>query len=454
MDKRLATASAAEIGRLLLAGTLDPVAIAEYFLAEIDAAADRHVFITVTRARALAEAQASAKRYRSGFPLGPLDGVPVAWKDLFDMAGERTTAGSDLLRHAPPSARDAPVVANLAAAGMVSLGKVNLSEFAYSGLGLNPHFGTPANPHDLKVARVPGGSSSGSAVAVASGLAPCAIGTDTGGSVRIPAAFNGIVGYKSSERRIDKAGTFPLSTTLDTIGPLARSVEDCVLLDLALRNGVVSEVRRAALSSLALVVPENVVHDGIEEDVAANFEAALTRLGKAGVRITRRRVPILDEVQEITARHGSITAAEAYVVHYDRVESDAVKRIDPRVVARILGGKRMSAHDLLAIQQGRARLIPALAQELDGALLAMPTLPHTAPEIAPLDADQERFNATNLKTLRNTMLGNFLALCGLALPTGRDRRRLPTSLLLSATGGLDEALLSYGLEVERVLREA
>src|SRR5271154_4126202 len=188
-------------------------------------------------------------------PSGALDGVPAAWKDLVDMAGARTSAGSALFDEAPPKQRDAPIVAALAAAGMVAVGKTNLSEFAFSGLGLNSHFGNPINPRDPTTPRISGGSSSGSAVAVAAGLAPCSIGSDTGGSIRAPAAFCGLVGYKSTEGRIDTRDVFPLSRTLDTIGPLARSVEDCVLIDMALRGQLTTTVRRAAPSDLELVIP-------------------------------------------------------------------------------------------------------------------------------------------------------------------------------------------------------
>ena len=236
MIDNLEKRSAAEIGRLIAKGDLDPVEVAEFFLDRIERDRDNPSFILVTRKRALEEAEASRKRHREGRAAGPLDGVPIAWKDLVDMAGERTTAGSALYADSPPKERDAPIVANLAAAGMVALGKTNLSEFAFSALGLNPHFGTPRNPRDPATPRIAGGSSSGAAVAVAGGLAPCAIGSDTGGSIRAPASFCGIVGFKTSEGRIDKQGVFPLSRTLDTIGPMAHTVEDCVLIDMALRG--------------------------------------------------------------------------------------------------------------------------------------------------------------------------------------------------------------------------
>lgn len=449
----LSRATAAGIGRLIAGGATDPIEVAEHFIAEAERAQQRNVYLCVTAERARREAAASAKRHREGRALGPLDGVPLSWKDLFDIAGTPTTAASALLRDSEPVQHDAPVVARLAAAGMVCLGKVNLTEFAYSGLGLNPHYGTPANPHDTAVARAPGGSSSGSAVSVADGSAPCSIGSDTGGSVRIPAAFNGLVGYKTSERRIDKSGAFPLSDTYDTVGPLTRSVEDAVLLDLAMRGAVVSGVRRADLSTLRLIVPESVAFDGIEDAVAQNFEDCIDRLSHAGAKVDRRRFALLEEVEAVTADHGSLTAAEAYFVHRGRVDGDDCAKIDRRVVDRILGGKRMSSHDLISILRHRGRLIAAFDQELDGALLAMPTAPHTAPEIAPLEADDAYFHKVNLKTLRNTMLGNFLATCGLALPSGRDAGGLPTSILFSAPCGQDELLLSYGLAIESALIE-
>jgi aspartyl-tRNA(Asn)/glutamyl-tRNA(Gln) amidotransferase subunit A len=448
---RIAKTSAAVLGRLYLTGAIDPVQATDFFLERIAASPDEAIFIALSEKRARDEAAAAAARYRAGRPLGPLDGVPVAWKDLFDMAGMTTTAGSAVYRQAKPADADAPAVRRLAEAGMVALGKTNLSEFAYSGLGLNPHYGTPRNPHDSRIARVPGGSSSGSAVAVAAGLAPCAIGSDTGGSVRIPAAFNGVVGFKTSEGRIDKTGVFPLSPTLDTVGPIARTVEDCVLLDAALRGALASEVRRGDLADVDLLVPENVVFEGIEPDVATNFERAIAAIERRGVRVARRRLRVLDEVLRTTAEHGTITAAEAYRFHRDLVEGPQASQVDSRVVSRILGGKRMTAHAMLALQAARRELRRALLTELDGALLAMPTVPHAAPETAPLEADPERFNAANLKTLRNTMLGNFLALCGLALPSGHDGLGLPTSILISGPGGDDARLLGVGLAIEPLL---
>lgn len=443
--------SAAGLGRQISAGAYDAREVCEAFLDRIAAYDDPTVFLKVTPERARREAAASAERHREGRSLGPLDGVPVAWKDLFDMAGEPTTAGSDLYRQSPPAETDAAAVVNLSAAGMVALGKVNLTEFAYSGLGLNPHYGSPRNPHDASTVRVPGGSSSGSGVAVAARLAPCSIGTDTGGSVRVPAALNGVVGFKTSERRISKQGCFPLSHTLDTVGPLARTVEDCVLLDAALRGEMPARFPQGELRGLRLVVATNVVQEDLDEAVAANFERSLDRLSAAGAKVEHRKLDLLDQVQSVAADHGSLTAVEAYQVHYRHIEGAEVAKIDPRVVARILVGKPMSGRDVVELLQARERLAQALRAELAGAFLLMPTCPHTAPEAAPLEADEELFHRINLKTLRNTMIGNFLGTCGLAIPNGEDGLGLPTSILISAPGGEDERLLSYGRAFERAV---
>jgi aspartyl-tRNA(Asn)/glutamyl-tRNA(Gln) amidotransferase subunit A len=442
--------SAAEIGREIANG-LDPVEVADVFLERIASRSDQPVFIAVTAGRARQEALASRERHRAGQALGPLDGVPIAWKDLIDVEGATTTAGSALRRNDPPATADAPIVANATAAGMVTLGKVNLTEFAYSGIGLNPHYGTPSLPHDLKTPRAPGGSSSGSGTAVSWGLAPCAIGSDTGGSVRIPSAFNGITGFKTSEGRISKEGVVPLSVTLDTIGPLAHSVEDCVLLDAVLRGAQPSMPSQPTLADIRLVVPENVMLAELDPAVAENFLASLEALGRAGVTIEHRRLPLLDEVVEMTKRHGTLIAAEAYAHYHDMLESDAAKDVDRRVVARMMMGKTMTKDDVQTIRDTRQQLADNLRESLGKAFLAMPTVPHTSPAIAPLEADDELFHKVNLKTLRNTSIGNILGTPGVAMPNGADRKGLPTSLLISALAGDDDRLLAAALTIELVI---
>lgn len=450
ISKRTATG----IALAYRSGEADPVQVTQNVLERIAAYGDKSVFISLSPERAMREAEASARRYREGRPASALDGVPVGWKDLIDVAGTRTTAGSALFRDSQAKDSDAPIVANAAAGGLVSLGKLNLSEFAYSGLGLNPHHGTPLNPNDKGGRRAPGGSSSGCGVAVAAGLVPLGIGTDTGGSVRIPAAFNGVTGYKTSHGRIDTRSVVPLSVTLDTVGPLARTVEDCILADLILRGAVTGPVRRGEPASITVLAPENVVLDIAEPDVAANYERSLKALARSGVSVRRERVPVLDDVLSMIAQFGTITAAEAYHEYREIIDSDRVEKVDRRVVRRIMDGKRMSANDLISIHRTRQALMAQLKAQLGQAYIVMPTTAITAPHIDPLERDDELFNKVNLSALRNTMLGNILGLCGLALPNGRDGKGLPTSFLLSAMGGEDDRLLGDGLAVERIIHES
>lgn len=453
----LADGSAAEIGRALAAGRADPVDLTELLLARIGADASP-TFITVTAARARAEAAASSERLRAGRPFSPLDGVPIAWKDLVDMAGEATTVASALHRDDAPAAADAPVVANAARAGMVSLGKLNLAEFAYSALGQNPHFGTPHNPN-AEAPHAPGGSSSGSGVAVAAGLAPCALGSDTGGSVRIPASFCGVVGFKTSVGRVPTAGGFVLSRSQDTFGPLARSAEDCALLDGVLRGAPQDVVSPAALGGLTLFAPEGFVMEDLDDAVGAAFEASLSRLSAAGARIRRGPLPALDEAAVMLGELGTILAADAFVEHRAVMDGPEADRLDPRVRARIEIGRRMSAADLTELlrqrAKGRAEIAAVLNGGLDGALLAMPTTPGAAPAMADFDdgTDSEAFRRCNLRAVRNTSLGSFYDLPGLAIPNGRDGRGLPTSFLLCALQGDDDRVLRAGLSAEAPIRQ-
>jgi aspartyl-tRNA(Asn)/glutamyl-tRNA(Gln) amidotransferase subunit A len=450
MIDNLEKKSGAEIGRFIAKGELDPVEAAEFFLDRIERDRDNPSFILVTRKRALEEAEASRKRHREGSAAGPLDGVPIAWKDLVDMAGERTTAGSALYAESPPKENDAPIVANLAAAGMAALGKTNLSEFAFSALGLNPHFGTPRNPRDPATPRVAGGSSSGAAVAVAGGLAPCAIGSDTGGSIRAPASFCGIVGFKTSEGRIDKQGVFPLSRTLDTIGPMAHTVEDCVLIDMALRGQSNTPVRAIDLSGVAFVVPDKSGIDDVQPEVGANLETTMKRLAAAGAKVTSRPIPQIGAMRALSAQYGSFVAIEAYAEHRAIFDSADAQRMDRRVVKRALGG-RVPERDALNLQRGREELIAALTDELKGAVLVLPATPMTAPAIDPLERDDEAFRVTNLRAIHYTFLGNLFRMCGLALPSGADAAGLPTGVQFLAPGGDDERLLSIGLSIEKAL---
>jgi len=438
---------ALETGRLLAAGELDAEA-------ECEAALERAaapVFTQLTAERARAEARAAAARLRAGTPRGPLDGVPVAWKDLVDIAGTPTTAASAVRRGLAPAAEDAPAVARLAAAGMVCVGKTNLSELAFSGLGLNPHFGTPPNP--LDAARAPGGSSSGSAVAVAAGVVPCAIGTDTSGSIRVPAAFCGIAGFKPSLARVDRGGVLPLAPSLDSVGPLATTVADLIALDAALR-GAEASAAAPSVSGLRFVVAEGVPVDDLDPGVAAAFAAAVEALAAAGAEVERRPVAALGETMELLATHGLLVAHEAWRTHEALLDSPDASGLDRRVLRRLRDGRALPPAGREALLAARPRVQAALERELGGALLLTPTSPHVAPPIAPLEADDDVFLATNARTLRITMPTSYVDAPGVALAIGPAEAGLPASLLVSGPSGADDAVLAAALAAEAALRAA
>jgi aspartyl-tRNA(Asn)/glutamyl-tRNA(Gln) amidotransferase subunit A len=435
--------TALALGRLLAARELDPVAVCEEALAR--ARATTSVFTALTEKRARAEARASAARLRAGTARGPLDGVPVAWKDLIDVAGTPTSAASALRRTAAPAAADAPVVAALAAAGMVCVGKTNLSELAYSGLGLNPHHGTPPNPRSGAVPRAPGGSSSGSAVAVAQGVVPCAIGTDTSGSIRVPAAFCGVAGFKPTAARVDRGGVLALAPSLDSVGPLATSVADLAALDAALRGAPVEPLRAAAAPRL--VVPDELAE--AEPDVAAAFAGAVAALQDAGAVVERRPLGVLGAVRRAFDEHGSLVAHEAWRVHRALLESPDAERLDRRVLRRLRDGRALPPAGRDALLRERPALQARLAAELDGALALWPTVAHVAPELAPLERDDEHFSRTNLRSLASTMPGSYLDMPGVALPVGSGLP--PASLLVSGPPGADARVLAAALAVEQAL---
>lgn len=443
----------AQLSVLIQSGGLDPVGLTEETFAAIRSVPDQSIFLSLLEERAMAEAAASSKRIRDGRSLGLLDGIPVAWKDLFDIEGLSTTAGSTILKTAAPANRDADVVAALARAGMVSVGRVNMSEFAFSGLGINPHYGTPQNPASTDGARLPGGSSSGSGVAVASGLVPVSIGTDTGGSVRIPAAFNGITGYKATRGRYSMRGVFPLSKSLDSLGPLCRSVQDAVWIDAAMRGLSAPDVRRGSVEGLSLVVPETIVFDDAEAGVVSAFVAALTRLEKAGARIRRQAFPAYAEIFDLMAAYGPLVTAEAFVLHRERLAGPQAEGMDPRVVARTRLGEKITTTGYIETLAARDRLMAEFASSIrPGELVVSPTLPHVAPLTAPLLTDDALFVKTNAKTLRNTLIGNFLDGCGVSIPCGTGEAGMPVGLLLSGLPNGDEHLLSIALAAEEIIR--
>lgn len=444
--------SVVDMAARLEKGSLCPVELVEESFANIQSS-DPAIFTELLEERALKEAHASRQRRREGNPLSQWDGIPIAWKDLFDIEGRVTTAGSVVLKSNAPATRDADVVTNATRAGLISIGCLNMTEFAYSGLGLNPHFGTPKNPHGTGPDRIPGGSSSGCGVAVARGLVPLAIGSDTGGSIRIPAGLNGVVGYKGSSAAFPKGGTFPLSLTLDTFGPLAADIKSCIGAAEILNGRALATPKPTPINQLKFFIPTNVVFKGAQEAVTQNFEAAIHALELAGATVRRGVCSEFDEIGRLARDHGYLVGPEALDVHWDLVHSERAAQMDPRVLDRILDSGDMKARDLIVIQRERTRLIQKNRQILGDQIVLFPTTPITAPELKPLQQNEDLYIYTNALMLRNTALGNFLDWCGVALPSGIDENQMPTSMLLSMSGGQDSKLLAAALSVENILSQ-
>jgi aspartyl-tRNA(Asn)/glutamyl-tRNA(Gln) amidotransferase subunit A len=407
----------------------------------------KRVFVKTWRAQALAAAEASDSLRKAGIVASPLAGIPVSIKNLCDVAGETTLAGSKALGGAPPAEEDAPVVARLRAAGAVIVGSTNMSEFAFSGVGFNPHYGTPGNPADRK--RVPGGSSSGAAVSVADRMAVAALGTDTGGSVRIPAAACGIVGFKPTARRVPIDGVVPLSTSLDSIGPLANSVECCAIVDAVFAGEPVAVPEAVPLAGLRFAVPRHFVMDDLHPVVAKAFERALKALAAKGVKVEEIDLAQLDELPAINAK-GGFAASEAYAWHKELIARRGGD-YDPLVAPRIRRGAEMTAADYIELLAKRADLqkrVAAVTANYDA--VVMPTCAIVAPTLDEVSTP-EGFTKKNMLLLRNTTVGNFLDRCSISLPChGADE--LPVGFMLMGEAMADKRLLAMARSVAPVVR--
>lgn len=407
-----------------------------------------HVFTRLYADSALASARHADAQARAGVQLHPLAGLPVSIKDLYDVAGETTLAGSVVCRGEAPAVCDAPTVARMRASGAAIVGRTNMTEFAFSGVGINPHYGTPRNPADASVARIPGGSSSGAAVSVALGLAVAGLGSDTGGSIRIPAALCGLVGFKNTQSRVPRTGLTELSRTLDTACALTRSVADCLLVDGVL-SGQPLQVRPRALSTMRFAVPQTVVLDGLEPAVATAFSRALSRLSAAGAQVIDLQMPAIADIPRLNSP-GGFSPIEAYACHHERLARDRAA-FDPRVAARIALGEPVTASQYINMLDQRARWIAHVEQELTGfdALLC-PTVPLVAPGIDPLVASDEAFFKTNGLLLRNPFVINFLDGCAFSLPCHAPGE-LPVGLMCASTRGDDARLAAVALAIEQLL---
>jgi aspartyl-tRNA(Asn)/glutamyl-tRNA(Gln) amidotransferase subunit A len=423
-------------------------ALVEQSLAQIadPAGEGARVFLKVHAEAALAAASYYDDLRARGAAASPFAGIPVSIKDLFDIAGDVTTAGSVVLRDMPPATHDAPAVARLRAAGFIPIGRSNMTEFAFSGLGINPHYDTPRNPYDRKAGRVPGGSSAGAPVSITDGMAFGALGTDTGGSCRIPAALCGVVGFKPTAHRVPTAGAFPLSGSLDSIGPLAATVACCAALDAVLAGEPVADLPLFPLEGLRMAVPQTMVLDGVEPAVAQAFESALATLRKAGARIVDIPLRELDELPRINAK-GGLSAAESWAIHRALIAKHE-KSYDPRVLFRILRGKEQDAADYIDLVNARADYIKRMAAvTAPYDALVMPTVPLVAPRIADLAAD-DAYRHTNAAMLRNTSIANFLDGCSISLPCHRAGDA-PVGLMLIGEHDADRKLLSIAAAIEK-----
>jgi aspartyl-tRNA(Asn)/glutamyl-tRNA(Gln) amidotransferase subunit A len=430
----------------LAAGNTTSRALVENSLARIaDVAGEGHLaFINVDAAGARAGADYQDALRKAGRAPSPFAGIPFSVKDLFDLAGEVTTAGSKVLKNAAPATRDAVAIANLKAAGLVVLGRTNMTEFAYSGVGLNPHYGTPRSIFERNVGRIPGGSSSGAAVAVAGGMCALSIGTDTGGSCRIPAAYNGIVGFKPSVGRVSTVGAFPLSKSFDSVGPLALSVFCCAAADGLMAGDWAGIIPTGPSRPLRLGVLRNYVMADLSPEVAEDFTRSVAALRAGGVDIEDVYFEALDHVPSLLKR-GGIVGAEAAIVHSTRLGLHKA-HYDPLVASRIGLACEATVVDYFNILQQRANMISAfelLAQDYDALLL--PTVANIAPKIADLALDQD-YTRLNGLALRNTYIGNFLNACAIALPM-HLAGHAPTSLMLMAQHGADQRLFAVAQAV-------
>jgi len=406
-------------------------------------------FIHVDAEAAIEAAEAMDRLREVKAAPSPFAGIPISIKDLFDIKGQVTRAGSRALDDSPPAEADAPVVARLRRAGFVVIGRTNMTEFAYSGIGINPHFGTPKGAWRRDVGHVPGGSSSGAAVSVVDGMAHGALGTDTGGSCRIPAAFNGIVGFKPTQRRVPLDGGVPLSFSLDSFGPLARTVQCCAVLDAVLAGEPVVALQPRPIKGMRLAVPTTIALDELDDEVARTFERALETLSRQGALIERIAVPEFLDVAVMNAK-GGFAAAESYAWHRYLIASKG-DVYDPRVSSRIMRGESLSAADYIDLLAARRSLIARTEKRLAPYdALVLPTTANTPPRIADL-ADDKAFTKANLLALRNCTLINMIDGCAISLPCHREGE-VPVGLMLASSGGSDRRIFELAAAMEGVIR--
>jgi aspartyl-tRNA(Asn)/glutamyl-tRNA(Gln) amidotransferase subunit A len=401
---------------------------------------------------------ASIDRARQKSPSrSPLAGIPIALKDLFNVRNESTLAGSIVRKHyAQPEAQDAEVVAPLRAAGLLFLGRTNMSEFAFSGIGKNPHYGTPLSIWDRETGRLPGGSSSGSAVAVAEGIVAAALGSDTAGSCRIPAAFNGVVGVKPSHGRMSLNGIFPLSPTLDAPGPLAVDVDSCFILDQLMcgklpPSNTLPALQPAQLKTMKLVIPGARVMEDLDDEVRLAFERSVEVLAAAGASIQETPMPVLDHCDDFFIER-PIVVYEVWLHHREMLEQH-LEEYDPFVGSRMSAGAEISAEEQQRRYREREQIVDTYNRQFESLqvdALLYPSVACIPPAIAETD-DEDNARRVNLRCLRNTATVNYFDGCSISLPCHQPGEP-PVGLMLSATNGSDESLYQVAAAIEAALK--
>lgn len=449
--------SALTLGRAIARREIDPRELVEHFLTRIGEIDTRHdIYLRTTAERARAEAEGAAKRAADGLLRSPLDGVPISWKDLYDTAGDITSHGALVLAERVAK-EDATVVRRATNAGLICLGKTNQTEFAFSILGINPNTGTPPNPFDDKVDRLPGGSSSGGAVSLSRGLAAGAIGSDTGGSIRVPSAWNGLVGLKTSFGKLPTKGVLSLSTTLDTVGPLAHDVADAAAMFALLAghygagNPPPPDLAGARIEDVRLAMPSSIVWDDLDPGVAKAAESVMAKLRAAGCGVETIAVPEFETVETTVSHYGPYHGAECHATWHEVIEARPELVYAP-IRERILLGGKMTASAAESAKQMLAEAARALHARMKAhGFLVMPTIAISPPPIEKLENDLDAWLAANVLTLRNTRLGNFLDCCAITLPCGRDQNGIPVGLMIMAPPHSEARLLRAAAAIEAVL---
>ncbi|WP_340148820.1 amidase [uncultured Sneathiella sp.] len=451
MTKNWHDMTALELGQHIGDRAIDSIELAQYFLGRIkEHDPQKRIYVRLTEERALKEAAAARVRAENGTRLSPLDGVPISWKDLFDTAGVATEGGSRLFEGRIPE-KDAECLMRASRAGLVCLGKTNMPDVAFSGIGVNPWTGTGPNPFDKEVERVPGGSSAGAALSIAEGLAPAAIGSDTAGSVRIPAAWCGLTGLKTTHGQISLKGAMLLSYSQDTIGPLTRDVADANILYSILSGRPKADLAGVSLKGVKILRATSQFDELCDPKILVQVKKGLSLLQAAGAEITEGPVPAFDEVIALSARHGSPAAIEACMMYGDQIRANPGVMYEP-IAERILAAEKFSAVDAAALYRGMERLTADyLEQTAVYDLVVGSTQPEHPPAIAPLLENTEAYLRATLMSISLTRLANLLRLCATTLPCGLESG-LPVGMMLMAPGGSEGKLLRLSAAAEQALK--